>query len=188
MPQHRPIAASITLLIAAACSSTGDAPEAPESILPTPYTAAEIEAANPPGAQRVYLISAAGKPPVLQTTRFLPDEEGLARFEATVTDLAGSPLEGGKEGRATWEELRSHAAFPAAETTRHRTSCVVAAGIFSCWLYERTEPAAAPESAAMVHRFWFADRRAGQPVLYELSRGGDLVYRMELVKLADRAP
>jgi len=184
----RPTALSAAALLLAACASSGGAAEAPEGILTTPYTAEEIQAANPPGTERVYLISAAGNPPQLQTARFLPGEEGRAHFTSSVTDLAGAPLEGGREGQATWEELRQHAAFPAAETTRHRTTCVVAAGIFPCWLYERTEPSAAPGSPPMVHRFWFADDRAGPPVLYELTSGGNLIYRMELVRLGGGPP
>jgi hypothetical protein len=178
------LAALMTALALAACASAGDrAPPAAGETLPTPYTAAEIEAGNPPGTMRVYLISTAGQEPQLETARFLEDPEGLAHFQMSAADLAGAPLaDAAKEGRASWEELRQHAVFPAAEAGRQRTSCIVAAGAFPCWLYTRTERA--PDGGApMLHRFWFADGRAGPPVLYELTRNGELVYRMELVRL-----
>lgn len=147
-------AALMTALALAACASTGElAPPAAGQILPTPYTAAELKACNPPGTTRVYLISTPGQEPQLQTTVFVEDPEGLAHFRASSADLAGGPLaDSAKEGRAAWEELRQHAAFPAAEAVRERSSCIVAAGVFPCWLYTRSEHA--PDGGAiMLHRF-----------------------------------
>jgi hypothetical protein len=194
-------ALSFCSLFLCACAAAGapasgaPASAAPGDLLPRPYTAAEIRAGNPPGATRVFLISQAGQPPVLQTTRFLDDPEGEARFETLVTDLAGEPVKERSEGRATWEELQAHADFPAAETRLCTALCTVAAGVFQGSLYERSEPtptgateAPAPGGAAVVHRFWFADGRPGPPVLYEMTRGDELLYRMELVELRGAAP
>jgi hypothetical protein len=187
-PAALPIPAFALILALGACASPGRSSSAPAEMLPTPYTAAELQTGNPPGTTRVYLISAAGQEPELQTGRFLPDEAGRARFASETVDLSGAPVAGsGQEGRATWEELLQHALFPAAEAARKRTSCTVAAGVFPGWLYERTEPVPDDAGAPLVHRFWFADGRPGPPVLYELTRAGELLYRMELVRFAGPA-
>jgi hypothetical protein len=174
---------SLCALVCACTAFRAHEGAAPDGMLPRPYTAAEIQAANPPGTTRVYLISEAGEPTVLQTGRFLPDDEGLARFENLVTDLEGRPVKERSEARATWEDLQAHANFPSADTTLRPASCTVAAGVVHGILYERTEPPEAPGGAPVVHRFWFDEDQPGPPALYEMVRGEELLYRMELVEL-----
>lgn len=175
---------SLSALLLCACASSGaSGGDAPAGWLPRPYTPSEIQAGNRPGTTRVYLISRAGAEPVLQTGRFLPDDAGQARFENLVADLAGKPVGERTEGHATWEELQGHANFSPADTVLGPASCTVAAGVFQGSLYERTEAPAAPGGAPVVHRFWFAADRPGPPVLYEMTRGDELLYRMELVEL-----
>jgi hypothetical protein len=167
-----------------ACASSGKTDEkARVGPLPTPFSAAEIRDANPPGTERTYLVSGGGMGPRIERGRFLPDEPGYGHFENSSADLAGAALEVASEGRATWEELRRHAEFPAAEARRFEETCTVAAGIFDCWIYERVQQPAAPGGPPVLHRYAFARAHPGPPILYEMSQGGGLLYRMELIEL-----
>jgi hypothetical protein len=175
---------SLSALLLCACASAGASErDAPAGGLPTPYTQDEIQDGNRPGTTRVYLISQAGAEPVLQTTRFLPDDAGQARFENLSADLAGKPVAERTERHATWGELQGHANFSAADTVLSPASCTTAAGVFQGSLYVRTEAPAAPGAAPVVHRFWFSADLPGPPALYEMTRGDELLYRMELVEL-----
>jgi hypothetical protein len=57
----------------------------------------------------------------------------------------------------------------------------VAAGRFDCWRYTVTEIPPG-EGAPTTSVFHFATDRPGPPVLYEMHRDGERVFRMELLE------
>lgn len=148
-------------------------------LLPTPFSAAEIRAGNPPGTARRFLVSVDGSV-TLEHSTFLEHPAGLARFEQRSFDLTGAPVGDPTVGEAPWEELQAHASYPRAEATCTDTTCTTAAGLFDTWLYDWREPAHDGQAAAR-HRVWFAKKVPGPPVLYELVRDGELEFRMELL-------
>src|SRR5262245_46452023 len=83
---------------------------------PTPFTAAGIRAASPPGMRITQVIEAASQPPftrVLQSTGV--DEEGGTGLFYTI-DADGNRSEI-RRTRSIWLELQRHASMPVATTT-----------------------------------------------------------------------
>lgn len=100
------------------------------------------------------------------------------QIEITTTDLTGEPLGDPIASIATWEELRDHARFPVATTTRREERRKVHAGTYDCWLYVVEEVDA---RGAVTHRFWFAKEKPGPPVRMESEREGVIEFQSELV-------
>ena len=168
----RSLASLLLLLLFTSCSATGMTPGV---MLPTPFTAEQIEDACPAGSAHVFLIEETGEEPKVTRTTFLQAPGEPPRHEQSRETLDGTQVGEPVVASATWEELRDHAAFPAAWTTKKDSECVVEAGSFDCWLYEMTQ-------GKQVHRFWFAKSKPGPPVLYERSTEGAVTYRMELIE------
>jgi hypothetical protein len=152
-------------------------------LLPTPFSADEIRAGNPPGTTRVYVVRR-GADVALQRTTFLEhagDQGGLARFEVSSRTLDGEPIGTPTEASSTWAELQAHASYPRAEATLASTICTTAAGRHEAWMYDWRQPARDGRPATH-HRVWFAKSMPGPPVLYERIVADVLAYRMELVQ------
>jgi hypothetical protein len=146
---------------------------------PTPYSAAEIREANPPGTRLVYRIEETGQPAALRVIEFVGGDAVLTTTETSMLTEQGEPVGGVDRSEATWVELRDHAAFPAASTHRTRSSVTVPAGRFEVWQYAvETEEGGAPVTT----RFSFAVDRPGPPVLLEQELDGQVVFRMVLVE------
>lgn len=151
------------------------APAAPT--LPTPYSAEQIREVWGVGLR------------LEQRT-----VEGEQRSGSRMTVIASSaervtvrvePVGGTGEPRelsATWPELRDHALFPAATSTRGRATCRSGLGDLPGWRY--TTPA---EDGGML-TMCFADATPGPPVEYETTRDGALVSRTEHVSFQPGPP
>lgn len=148
---------------------------------PTPYTADEIRAALPPGSRIVLRREMQGLPTVHSTMTFraADDPERETRLVVHTTTPDGMEVAPPDEGTVSWEELRDHAAFPAAATERAEGRIEVPAGGFDCMLYTvRTMEQGAPT----VSRYWFAKDLPGPPVLLEVEREGTTILRLTLLE------
>ena len=163
------------LLTLAACSS---APAVEEGQLDSPYTAAEIRAANPTGTEiRFRLTSGSGSAGV-QILRFVTtDAEGASIESILASEDESRAIPSAGPVRSSWEELRGHAVFPAGTAVRTRADCVVPAGKFEGWLYTVLGP-----EEGEVSRYYFADGPAGPPVKLESMKDGERVLLMELLE------
>ena len=147
--------------------------------VPTPYTAAQIREANPPGTRLVFRLESTGQPAVLRVIEFVGGDATLAVLEQSILSEKGEPLGAADHSEATWVELRDHAAFPAASTDRVRSIATVPVGQFEVWKYTvETEEDGAP----VITRFSFALDRPGPPVLLEQELDGQVTLRMALVE------
>jgi hypothetical protein len=146
---------------------------------PTPYTAAEIREANPPGTRLVFRLEQAGQAAVLRVIDFVGGDATVAVMATTMLTEQREPLGDAERSEATWVELRDHAAFPAAHTRRTRSTATVPAGRFDVWLYtvESEE-----DGAPVTTRFSFALDRPGPPVLLEQELDGQVTLRMALIE------
>lgn len=148
---------------------------------PPPYTAAEIRDHHPDGTYVVMLTTGAeGQMMSRQRTDFLePDSTGVT-IELRNVDESFEPVgDVLVSGRATWEELRSHAYFPAANTELSHGEVATPAGRFETWCYglERTSEGGALERT----EFFFAVGEPGPPVLMVTRVDGDEIQRMTMV-------
>jgi len=137
-----------------------DAPRpAPAALAPLPFTAEQIRAASPAGRVVRLRVEAAGKPTSIVVMTFVASDEHGAEVESTTLDEHGAPLGAPARQRATWDELRNHAAFPAAATQIEDGVADTPAGRFPSKIYTVTR-------GDNVSRFYFAVDRAGPPVLF----------------------
>jgi hypothetical protein len=117
----------------------------------TPYSAAEIREAWALGFW-------------LETSNKTAEGEQIDRIEVVEWSKEGAVLKTGHgEGSqfpVTWEQLRSHALFDKANTTRSRETRTTPLGTFEGWLFKRSTDEGHAE-------FFFADDLPGPPVAYE---------------------
>jgi hypothetical protein len=71
-------------------------------------------------------------------------------------------------------ELRDHASFPAAHSTREWVSRSTVLGDFEGWLYRVAEP-----GAAVVNEFFFVPTLPGAPVQMRILEGDATVFELE---------
>jgi len=146
---------------------------------PTPYTAAQIREANPPGTRLVFRLESTGQPVALRVIEFVGGDATLAVVESSMLTEQGQPIGDVDRSEATWVELRDHAAFPATRTRRVRSTATVPVGQLDVWQYtvESEE-----DGALVTTRFSFALDRPGPPVLLEQEVNGQVTLRMALVE------
>jgi len=151
--------------------------------LPTPFSAEELKAFNVPGYRTLFRIEGEGRAPVLNDTVWLPSEEGLAVFSNRMKTPDGVPIGEVQTGTAEWEELQSHASFPAAATSLSTETIEVPAGKFDCWRYDvaREVPSDGQAPRTLVMTFWFAKELPGPPVLMEHRLDGRVTMTMTLL-------
>ena len=104
------------------------------------------------------------------------DAEG-AEIEYLPIDAAGNPAGAATSSRATWTELRDHARFPAASSSRERARRATPLGELDGWRYVVRD-----DAAGTVSEFFFADGLAGAPVEMRVEQGDRVV--MELTQLS----
>lgn len=148
----------------------------PEHVVP-PFSAEQLRTGIPVGTEIRYRVESAGSPAVIQHWVFTAADERGCTIHSRVLAEDGSLIEDEGEGTSTWAELESHAHFPAATTTRSESTVEVPAGRFETWLFE-VRPA---EADAPVSRYHFARELPGPPVWMEVSKGGTVVRKMELL-------
>ena len=171
------------VLLALGCGGNGSPGEQTEivvdldphdpSILMRPFSAGEIRDEWVPGFR-------------LLMRRTFPEETRIERWTVVSADRDGVEIEyasiaddGSVEGeptiaRSEWVELRDHAAFPAAHSTREWVSRSTALGDFEGWLYRVADP-----GAAVVNEFFFVPELPGAPVQMRILEGDETVFELE---------
>ncbi|MDF1799378.1 MAG: hypothetical protein P1V81_09400 [Planctomycetota bacterium] len=188
-----PFALLLALLacgVLGACSSTADGPAAggtevlsdlpPEANrmqadhAPTPFSAAQIQAACTEGAWREYVFT---QGPITQRFRmvFGPELDGRVEVTTIVVDAEGQELASSAGQPTTWAELQAHASFPQSLTTIAADLTEVPAGSFATWTYSTKDNSGGEQV------FSFARDLPGSPVLMTTWVANTMQSRMELV-------
>jgi hypothetical protein len=162
---------------AASGESAAEADPVPPATLPPPFTAAELRAGIPAGTEITLRVANAGAAPVITQRVFVAADERGCTIQSRVLAEDGSLVRDDGTATTTWEELESHAHFPAARTRRSESSVEVPAGRFATWLFEVLPD----DPAGPTRRFHFAPELPGPPVSMEVVQGDTVVMTMELV-------
>ena len=143
------------------------------SILMRPFSAEEIRDEWVPGFRLLMRRSYPERARIERWTVVSADDQGVEIEYATIADngsVEGEP----SVSRSGWTELRDHAAFPAAHSTREWVSRSTALGNFEGWLYRVAEP-----GAAVVNEFFFVPELPGAPVQMRSLEGDETVFELE---------
>jgi hypothetical protein len=142
--------------------------------LPTPFSAAQIQAGCPAGRTIRIREESPGEASSFHRIRFVEVDEEAAVHEYQATDEHGQPLGAPTLGTSTWLDLQRHASQPAEATTVREVVLALPFGEFDCWLYTVRAPAAEL-------RFWFAKELPGMPAQVEEWVDGTLAGRTVMV-------
>jgi hypothetical protein len=176
-----PILALSMLLLGGGCGPSekpSATPEASEPTAPTPYTADDIRESSRTGRRYEWSLDVPGKPRVVRVLTFVKVNKGGAEVESMTLDATGHMLGEPERSRATWPELRDHAAFPKSSVTVTEETVTVPAGAYPCKVYTL-------RSGTKVSRFWFANTMPGPPVKLVITEGGTTTESRELVRLTN---
>ena len=143
------------------------------SILMRPFSAEEIRDEWVPGFRLLMRRSFPERTLIERWTVVSADGEGVEIEYATIAD------DGSVEGepsivRSEWVELRDHAAFPAAHSTREWVSRSTVLGDFEGWLYRVAEP-----GATVINEFFFVPELPGAPLQMRSLEGDETVFELE---------
>ena len=143
------------------------------SILMRPCSADEIRDEWIPGFRLLMRRTSSEGTQVERWTVVSADDEGAEIEFATIAS------DGSVEGessivRSGWTELRDHASFPAAHSTREWVSRSTALGDFEGWLYRVAEP-----DSAVINEFFFVPTLPGAPVHMRTIEGDTTVFELE---------
>lgn len=174
------------LLGLGACASTpetrtpDDAPSVPTGPLaPLPYTSGELRDAMPVGTSMRFKMESQGETTFEEWVVTAADTE-TCTIASKVFDAAGALVEDQGAEAAKWDDLRDHAAFPAAMTERSDSHVDGPAGSFDTWRYVVSGPG--PDGKPMTSTFEFAKGLPGPPVSMVVEADGQTVVRMTLVE------
>jgi len=143
------------------------------TLIKRPFTAEQIRAEWVPGLR-------------LLMRRSYPEETRIERWTVVAADDAGAKIEyatiaedGSIEGEptiahSTWIELRDHAGFPAADSTREWVTRSTQLGEFEGWLYR-----VANDGSATTQEFFFVPEMPGAPVQLQVFEGDAMVFELE---------
>ncbi len=147
-----------------------DAPgEAGFSEAPHPFTAEEIRAATREGRTYTFRVEAVGQPVTWREMRFTDvTDEGCTITHRQWTE--GEQPEEMPSHTQTWEELWSHATYPAELSTLVEETITVPAGTYACTRYDVLSTG----SKLLSTRAWFARELPGAPVKLEAYEDGEL--------------
>jgi len=143
------------------------------SILMRPFSDEEIRDEWIPGFRLLMRRTSPEGTQIERWTVVSADDEGVEIEYATLLDdgsVEGEP----KIARSGWVELRDHASFPAAHSTREWVSRKTALGNFEGWLYRVADP-----DAAVVNEFFFVPELPGAPVHMRTLEGDATVFELE---------
>jgi hypothetical protein len=149
---------------------------APE-VAPTPYTAAEIRAANRPGTVYRFKIETSGEPTQISVMEFTSGtNDESAEVKSQILEESGNAIGPPNVQRTAWDDLRKHAEFPRAALSVAPGSIEVPAGKFDAMVYTVNAPNG--ETA----KYYFAKSYAGPPVLVQKERAGTRLMTMTLLE------
>lgn len=166
---------------AALGASPSAGPPAPtdDGTAPRPFTAEQIRDNHPDGTVVRLRMENATDPPVVMEWTFTGGTVTEATIGSKLFAADGTLLQDEGAGTSRWTELREHAAFPAAATTRTEEVVTVPAGRFECWRYHVVKD-------GQTRDYWFAKTEPGPPVQMEVhGPDGQLVQRMSLLSRAE---
>jgi hypothetical protein len=118
--------------------------------------------------------------------RTSPEETVVERWTVVAADETGAEIEYatiGDDGsvvgeptvkRSTWVELRDHASFPAAVSSREWVALATQLGQFEGWLYRTAD-----DGASTVQEFFFVPELPGGPVRMRILEGDTTVFELE---------
>jgi len=144
----------------------GDTAVAPGEMHPSPFTAAQIRDATKAGRTYRFKVETPDAPATERVMTF-------TKVDAEGAELATS---GEPPKRVTWEALRKHAEFPAANVTVHEEKVTVPAGTFDCVVY------VVIGEGGEVRTFYFAKSLPGAPVLFFTNKDAKRVMTSTLVE------
>jgi hypothetical protein len=147
---------------------------------PSPFSAQQIARACGPQSKRVFRFVMGGAEPSYKLWTFIEQTEAGCTFLQTDCDEHG--LETGEPSptNVTWQQLQSHASWPATDVTASEAKMKVPAGTYECMHYviKRKNAQGVGED-----KFWFAWDLPGPPVRMERSAGGQVKVTMTLMKV-----
>ena len=143
------------------------------SILMRPFTAEEIRDEWVPGLRLLMRRNSPEEIRVERWTVVAADDEGADIEFATIAE-DGSVVGEPSVVRSAWVELRDHASFPAAHSTREWVSSSTMLGEFEGWLYRVAEP-----NAATVQEYFFVPSLPGAPVQMRILEGETVVIELD---------
>ncbi len=173
----------LVLCLAVGCG-TGEVPKtqpaapvdldpADPTILARPFTAEEIRDEWIPGLRILMRRTTPEGTQLERWTVMAADNEGAEIEYALIADDAsvdGEP----QVNRSTWVELRDHASFSAARSSRDWVGRSTPLGDFEGWLYRVEEP-----EAATVQEYFFVPDLPGAPVQMRILEGETTVFELE---------
>jgi len=150
------------------------------TILVRPFTAEQIRDEWVPGLRLLMRRTSPEEVRIERWTVVAADDDGADIEYAIIADdgsVVGTPT----TARSTWIELRDHASFPAAFSTREWVSRSTGLGDYEGWLYVVAE-----EGSATVQEFFFVPELPGAPLQMRILEGDATVF--ELVQTARLRP
>jgi hypothetical protein len=144
---------------------------------PPPFDSAAIRGATKPGRTYVFLVKDGDSPQTRRKIEFVSVSDDKATMRSSKQDLFGHAKGEPVDKVVTWDELMSHATYPADATTIRDAKVKVQAGAYDCKLYTVKET---KDGKAQITKAWFATSLPGAPVKHEVSVDGKVVSSMEL--------
>lgn len=173
----------IAVVLTGACGGPSPAPDvtgpqvvndgATSEILEQPFTAEQIRNEWVPGLRLLMRRTSPEETRIERWTVVAADDDGADIEYATIADdgsIVGEP----SVARSTWVELRDHASFPAAFSTREWVARTTQLGDFEGWLYRVAE-----DGAATVQEYFFVPELPGAPVEMRILEGDATVFELE---------
>lgn len=144
-------------------------------LLERPFTAEQIRDEWVPGLRLLMRRSSPESHVMERWTVVAADDEGVDIEYATLDDngnIVGEPT----VQRSTWVELRDHASFPAAYSTREWVARTTQLGDYEGWLYRVQD-----QDTGTVTEFFFVPELPGAPVQMSTVKGDTTLFELEQV-------
>ena len=177
---------ALALLLFAGCVAPQAAPGFPsfdnrmnEAHAPTPYSAEQIRAATSPGSQIRFHVGAPGAQALNQTITFTQPTAEEVTVTVKMENDSGEPLGKASSNTVAWTSLQSHASFVEADTTIARLEHETRLGTSECWQYTVTT---VKKKVSTTSEYWFDVHRPGPPIELTQRRGGEIIFRMEMIE------
>ncbi len=158
----------------------GAPPGAMPELLPRPFTAEQIRDEWVPGLRLVMHTRTPESETWERWTVLSADADG-AEIEFAQVDAEGGPAGEPRIGRSSWIELRNHANYPAAASTREEVTRDTALGPLEGWLYKVGDAASGNQTEV-----FFAKSYPGAPFEMKMVKDGTLV--LELAQVERQKP
>lgn len=156
-------------------------PPAAGDYLPVPFTSEQIREEWRPGLTLVLHFNYPDRQEWQRWTVVAADDD-KAEIEYLPLDAQGKPAGPPQRAPSTFTDLRDHALFPAAESSRGRATRETAFGELEGWLYTVHDP-----QAETTTEYFFADALPGAPVWFESTSAGRVSLTVNQIARQDLA-